>query len=239
MPKNISGHYSQAYDAELNRALSQLAQMLQLVDKQLEDAISALMSGDRALAQQVVSTDDMVNTYEVNIEQHCLEILVRRQPTATDLRLVLGIMKSVADVERIGDYAESIAKQVLTDDGPRPKEAQLEDIRQMGFKVRNLLSQAASAFTEMNATKALEALRLDRHVDDDYGRILRHNLTYMLEDTRQITRGLNMIWAARALERIGDHAKNICEFSIFITRGKIVTHLSDSEMQSVVDSNDD
>ncbi len=239
MPKTISGHYSQAYDAELNEAISKLAQMVQLVDSQLEDAIHSFISGDRSLAQKVVSTDDLVNTFEVSLEQHCLEIIVRRQPTATDLRLVLGIMKSVGDVERIGDYAESIAKQVLQDDGPRPKEAQLEDIRQMAFKVRELLNQATSAFAEMDAAKALDTLRLDRFVDDDYGRILRHNLTYMLEDTRQITRGLNLIWAARALERIGDHAKNICEFSIFVARGKIVTHLSDAELQTLVEAKQD
>lgn len=230
----ITGHYSHAYDDELNEAVDRLIRMGALVGEQLQDAIKAFIKGDRELASQVIQTDRKVNAQEIDIEEHCLDIIARRQPTAIDLRLIVGVLKSINDVERIGDQAEHIAKQLLDEDCQRPTDAQLEDIDMMGDKVLNMLQQALLSFQRMDPALALDVLKQDRLVDHDYGRILRHNLTYMLEDTRQITRGLHLIWVARALERIGDHAQNICEFSIFITKGRNVSHLTEDEVDAVV-----
>lgn len=233
---NISGHYSQAYDAELQEAVDRLLKMGALVRQQLADALKAFVSGDIELAQQVVATDRTVNDYEVDIDEHCLDILVRRQPAARDLRLVLTVLKSINDVERIGDHAENIAQHLLDAAlNERPNSAQLDDIELMGQRVQVMLQQALESFEKMDASAALAVLHQDKAIDSDYDRILRHNLTYMLEDTRQISRGLQITWVARALERIGDHARNLCQHSIFLEKGRNVAHLSDEELQRIVE----
>lgn len=233
---NISGHYSQAYDAELQEAVERLLKMGALVRQQLADALKAFVSGDVELAQQVVATDRTVNDYEVDIDEHCLDILVRRQPAARDLRLVLTVLKSINDVERIGDHAENIAQHLLDAAlNERPNSAQLDDIELMGQRVQVMLQQALESFENMDASAALAVLHQDKAIDSDYDRILRHNLTYMLEDTRQISRGLQITWVARALERIGDHARNLCQHSIFLEKGRNVAHLSDEELQRIVE----
>lgn len=237
MPNSkISGHYSQAYDAELQQVADRLLQMSNLVQQQLADALKAFVSGDLSLAQQVVETDRTVNSFEVDIDEQCLEILVRRQPAATDLRLILAVLKSINDVERIGDQAEHIARQLLNEtESERPNQLQLDDINDMGQRVVTMLQQSLESFRNMDAEEAFSVLRQDKAIDSDYGRILRHNLTYMLEDPRQISRSLQITWVARALERIGDHARNICQYSIFLAKGRNVTHLSDEELQKIVD----
>ncbi|MDX3774101.1 phosphate signaling complex protein PhoU [Chromatiaceae bacterium AAb-1] len=237
MPNDkITGHYSQAYDAELQQVVERLLEMGTLVQQQLADALQAFINGDLSLAQQVVETDRTVNRFEVDIDEQCLEILVRRQPAANDLRLILAVLKSINDVERIGDHAENIAQHLLdATQSDRPQSAQLDDIQQMGQRVSVMLQQALESFEKMDAAAALAVLHQDKAIDSDYDRILRHNLTYMLEDTRQISSGLQITWVARALERIGDHARNICQYSIFMAKGQNVTHLSDEELQQVVD----
>lgn len=232
----ISGHYSQAYDDELQQALDRLLEMGILVQQQLADALTAFVTADVDLAEQVIEMDRRVNTYEVDIDEHCLDILVRRQPAATDLRLVIAVLKCINDVERIGDQARHIARHMVHEQtNERPNRAQLDDILEMGRRVQTMLSQAMDSFKNMDATAALNVLRQDRAIDSDYGRILRHNLTYMLQDARLITSCLEISWIARALERIGDHAHNICQHSIFLTKGKNVAHLSEEEVRAVVE----
>lgn len=236
MPNNkITGHYSQAYDAELQGAIDRLLEMGDLVQKQLADSLTAYVTGDTTLAQQVIDSDHTVNTYEVDIDEHCLAILARRQPAANDLRLVLSVLKSINDIERIGDQAERIARYLLSETAnERPNQAQLDDIDAMGQRVQVMLKQALESFEKMDAAEAFEVLRQDKAIDNDYGRILRHNLTYMMEDTRQISRSLQISWVARALERIGDRARNICQYSIFLTKGRNVTHFTDEELQNII-----
>lgn len=231
----IAGHYSQAYDAQLHAIVVRALEMCNLVQRQLDDALTAFVEGNRELAQQVVNTDRRVNTYEIDIDEHCIDILVRRQPAASDLRLVLTILKMINDVERIGDLAESIARHLLKESPDRPNAAQLNDIDEMGKRTRMMLRQALESFEKMDAADALDVLRQDKAIDSDYARILRHSLTYMLEDSEQIERSLEITWVARALERIGDHARNICQYSIFLSKGHNVSHSSDDEMQNIVD----
>ena len=236
MPNSkIGGHYSQAYDEELQQAVVRLLQMAQLAQQQLTDALTAFTTADVALAQQVKDFDRRVNNFEVDIDEHCLDILARRQPAARDLRLVLAVLKSINDIERIGDLAKRIAKALLKDDGStRPTEAQLAQLNAMGAKVQQMLARAITAFEQMDADAALAVLREDKAIDDDYANIMQHSLSSMMDDASQIGVSLQISQVAKALERVGDHARNICQHTIFLCKGRNVAHLTDDELQQVV-----
>jgi phosphate transport system protein len=237
MPNNkIGGHYSQAYDEELQQAVERLMQMAQLAQQQLTDALTAFTSADVALAQQVKDFDRRVNNFEVDIDEHCLDILARRQPAASDLRLVLAVLKSINDVERIGDLAKRIAKALLKEEADsRPATSQLDALAEMGQKVLQMLQRALAAFEQIDAQAALAVLREDKAIDDDYARILQHSLSSMMHDAKQISVSMQISQVAKALERVGDHSRNICEHAIFLSLGRNVSHLSDEELQQVVD----
>ncbi|MBJ92425.1 MAG: phosphate transport system regulatory protein PhoU [Alteromonadaceae bacterium] len=236
MPNSkIGGHYSQAYDEELQQAVVRLLQMAALAQQQLDDAMTAFISADTELAQQVKDFDRKVNNFEVDIDEHCLDILARRQPAASDLRLVLAVLKSINDIERIGDLAKRIAKALLKDDGStRPTEAQLAQLNAMGAKVQQMLARAITAFEQMDADAALAVLREDKAIDDDYANIMQHSLSSMMDDASQIGVSLQISQVAKALERVGDHARNICQHTIFLCKGRNVAHLTDDELQQVV-----
>lgn len=238
MPSNrIGGHYSQAYDEELKRAVDGLQQMAHLTQQQLNDSVQAFIAADTALAQKVVDTDHSVNDLEVDIDEHCLDILARRQPAATDLRLVLAVLKSINDVERIGDQAKRIAKTLLLEsDDQRPQQSQLDDINTMAGRVLLMLQHALQAFDQRDASQALAVLREDKAIDEDYGHILRHSLTGMREDARRIGSCLQVSAVARALERVGDHSRNICQHAIFLSKGRNAAHLNDAELQQLIES---
>lgn len=241
MPNNkIGGHYSQAYDDELRQAVERLLAMATLAQQQLSDALTAFIKADRVLAKQVKQGDRTVNNFEVDIDEHCLDILARRQPAATDLRLVLSVLKSVNDIERIGDLAKRIAKALLKDEsGNRPTEAQLAQLNTMGAKVQQMLARAITAFEQMDADTALAVLREDKAIDDDYARIMQHSLSSMMDDASQISVSLQISQVAKALERVGDHARNICQHTIFLCKGRNVAHLTDDELQQVVEKRRD
>lgn len=241
MPNNrISGHYSQAYDEELQLAVDRLLQMAALTQQQLTDGLCAFVTGDAVLAQQVVDADHRVNDYEVDIDEHCLDILARRQPAATDLRLILAVLKSINDIERIGDLAKRLAKTLLQEPaGERPLQSQLDEIDLMGQRVQVMLQRALASFESMDATEALAVLRQDKAIDEDYGRILHTSLSAMMTDASQIGPSMQVSGVARALERIGDHSRNICQHAIFLSKGRNVAHLKDEEMQQVVDKKRD
>jgi phosphate transport system protein len=237
MPNNkFGGHYSQAYDEELQQTVALLMQMAAFAQQQLADALKAFTTADAALAQQVKAFDRKVNDFEVGIDELCLDILARRQPAATDLRLVLAVLKNINDVERIGDLAKRIAKALLKEEpNSRPAQQQLDDMAQMGQKVLQMLQRALTAFEQMDAAAALAVLREDKAIDEDYARIMQHSLSTMMQDPRQISISLQISHVAKALERVGDHGRNICEHTIFLCKGRNVTHLSDDELQQVVD----
>lgn len=238
MPNSkLTGHYSQAYDAELQSVVERILDMGDLVLQQLNHALEAFINGDTALANQVVETDRAVNSYEVDIDELCIDILVRRQPAAFDLRLILGVLKGINDIERIGDLVEHIARNLLQEShSERPSSEQLKDVADMGRRVAIMFKQALDSFKNGDAAAALDVVRQDKAIDGDYRRIVRHNLTYMLEDPRQISRSLEIMWVVRALERIGDHTRNLCQYTIFLTKGRNATHLSDAEMQKLIEN---
>ena len=237
MPNSkIGGHYSQAYDAELQQATDLLMQMADLAQQQLRDALTAFSQADMVLAKQVKDFDRKVNNFEVDIDEHCLDILARRQPAATDLRLVLSVLKSINDVERIGDMAKRIAKALLKGaEHGRPNQVQLDELTAMAVKVQLMLQRALKAFKEMDAEAALAVLREDKAIDDDYARIIQHSLNSMMNDAQHIGVSLQVSNVAKALERVGDHSRNICQHAIFLARGRNVAHLTDDELSQLVE----
>jgi phosphate transport system protein len=219
-------HISRQYNAELEEIRTRVLQMGGLVEQQIEQALIALVSGDTAIGEGVIMDDTKVNELDVTIDEECQHIIARRQPAASDLRLVMAVIKTITDLERIGDEAEKIARMaVRLAEAERPKNNYAE-IQTLGNHVRTMVHDALDAFARMDAQAALQTAREDRQIDQKYESIIRQMITFMMEDPRTITRALDVIWAARALERIGDHARNICEYIIYLVKGKDVRHTS-------------
>lgn len=218
-------HISQQFNKELRELRNQVLSMGGLVEDQLTNAIIALTSRDVQLAKQVYSNDYKVNASEVAIDEASTRILAIRQPTASDLRLIISVIKTIPELERIGDQAERIAQMALQ----TPSETQTKHfvtINHLGNHVRQMLHDTLDAFARLNVETALEVIHEDLKVDQEYESLSRQLLTYMMEDPRTIPIMLNIIWSARALERIAAHSRNICEYLIYFVKGKDVRHIS-------------
>jgi len=208
---NIGHHISQQYNEELEEVRNRVLAMGGLVEKQISDAVEALAQGDVELADHVITTDYQVNAMEVSIDEECTLVLARRQPAAGDLRLIVAVIKTITDLERIGDQAEKVAHMALRlADAERPKN-NYHEILNMGRQVKDMLHSSLDAFARLDTEAALCVAREDLNIDSQYEAIMRQRITHMMEDPRSIARSLDVMWAARALERIGDHSKNICE----------------------------
>ena len=222
----IHTHISRQYNAELEEIRSRVLQMGGLVEQQIVQALEALITGDTMLGETVILDDTTINDLEVTIDEECNQIIARRQPAASDLRLVVAVIKTITDLERIGDEAEKIARMAVrlaTEERPKNNYA---EIQTLGSQVRRMVHDALDAFARVDIEAAVRVAREDRKVDQKYEGIIRQMITYMMEDPRTISRMLSVIWAARALERIGDHARNICEYIIYLVKGKDVRHTS-------------
>jgi phosphate transport system protein len=229
---NISQHISQQFNTELEEVRSKVLAMGGLVEQQLTDAMTALVEGDGALAEQVMTNDYRVNALEVEIDEECTHILARRQPAATDLRLVMAVIKTIADLERIGDEAERVGRMAEHLAGSDLKPSLLGEIEHMGDMVRRMLHQALDALARTDVELGLGVLHDDRKVDAKYESLTRQVITYMAEDPRVIPMTLNLLWASRSLERIGDRSRNICEYVIYLVRGKDVRHTSLEQIEA-------
>jgi phosphate transport system protein len=232
-----SEHIYKQYDAELEAVRAKVLEMGSLVEQQIVDAIQSLVTSNNKLATSVIEKDHMVNTLEVQVDEDCSHIIVRRQPTASDLRMVLMMIKTITDLERIGDEAAKIArfsqKSIETDRMWTPRFA---EISSMSNLAREMLHMALDAFARSDATKVLEIAQMDQELDEHYQMTIRHLITFMLEDPRTISMSLEVLFIAKAIERIGDHAKNISEYVVYMVKGKDVRHISIDEMEQEVNN---
>ena len=228
---NTGHHISQQFNSELEEIRSHVLAMGGLVEEQIRNATLALVEGDVPLAEIVISRDVNVNKAEVNIDEECTHIIARRQPAATDLRLVIAVIKTITDLERIGDQAERVARMgTRLAEVERPKN-NYHELQNMGEHVAKMVHGALDAFARSDVDSAIEVSKQDEDVDQEYDGLMRQCLTFMMEDPRKISQMLDIMWAARALERIGDHAKNICEYVIYLVKGKDVRHITIEQME--------
>ncbi|MBU6467793.1 MAG: phosphate signaling complex protein PhoU [Betaproteobacteria bacterium] len=228
-------HTIKQFDVELETVRAKVLEMGGLVEEQIEKAVEALHEGNLALADHVISEDHHVNALEVSIDENCTFIIARRQPAASDLRLIIAIIKTITDLERMGDEAEKIArmaKMIHTSD--RLMHNRPVDLRHVAQLAVGMLRRALDSFARLDANSAMQILRDDLDVDESFRGILRQLITFMMEDPRTISNSIELLFAAKAVERIGDHAKNIAEYVIFLVKGKDVRHTSVEEIEKEV-----
>ncbi|MFT4813961.1 MAG: phosphate transport system protein, partial [Paracoccaceae bacterium] len=209
-------HISQQFNVELEEVKGHMMEMGGVVEKQLADALEAVVTSNSNLGIKVSKDDDEIDSLEMQIDEECSLIIARRQPAASDLRLVLAIIKTIRDLERIGDESSKIAKMAvkLSEEGEIP--SLFVEFKNISAKVQRMVSMSLNAFARFDAEAALEITKADLEVDMEYRSAMRSMITHMMEDPRSITRVLNILWALRALERIGDHSKNIAEHVVYL-----------------------
>ncbi len=234
-PMVNSEHTSKQYDAELESVRERVLLMGELVGKQVRLAIEALGGSNVALINRIIADDHRVNALEVGIDESCAHIIARRQPTAGDLRVVVMIIKTITDLERIGDEAKNIAisarnlaqKNSLT--VPRFKK-----IKYMTDLTLDMLRQSLDAFAKLDISAVAQIVRQDEQVDEEFRAIMRYLVTFMMEDPRTISSALDILFVAKAIERIGDHAKNMSEYVVYMVKGRDIRHITMEEMEREV-----
>lgn len=217
-------HISMQYDQELDTVRSHLIEMAGIVERQLDDASRALLHQDAEPAGAVIAADAEVNRLEVVLDDLCSHIIVRRQPTASDLRFILVSLKAITDLERIGDECSRVAKMVLDLVGREPLREHFSEFEAMTTAVSGMLRDALHAYFRIDAESAAEIIARDKGVDRNYKAVVARLVPRMEQDTKALRSLLDLIWCARSLERIGDHAKNIAEYVIYLGHGQDIRH---------------
>lgn len=232
-PADLGHHISRRFNDDLEKLRAQALQMGGFVEQQLEQAVQALAEGDSQLGEQVALGDKKVNQMELAIDEECGRIIAMRQPTASDLRLVVAIIKASTDLERIGDEVQKVALIAVRLAREEQTPHRYRDVRHISKLVIDQVHDALHAFARLDAESALACKRRDLEVDAEYESIQRQNMTYMMENPRNIRRAIDTMWVVRSLERVGDHAKNICEYIVYAVHGKDIRHVSldDAEEQ--------
>ncbi|MDP0559972.1 MAG: phosphate signaling complex protein PhoU [Candidatus Thioglobus sp.] len=219
-----TSHISNQFDHDLESIRSNVLLMGGLVEVNVKNAIKSLLERDQALAEEVSTADFQVNKMEIEIDEECTQIIARRQPAAGDLRLVLTVVKVITDLERIGDEAEKIGRYAQTLASKKAKTGMHLELDTLAQKVTSMLNKTLDAFARMDAVQALEVVALDIRIDEEFDRISRLLVSHMMEEPKNIKSMLRVSWCARSLERIGDHAQNICEYVIYSVHGEDVRH---------------
>ena len=228
----ISGHYSAKYDVELLRLSENTLEMGHLIEKQLRRAIQSLIHGDQLLAREVTETETIINNLEVEIDRECVEILARRQPIASDLRFIIMIIKTVNDMERMADEVHRVFKmgnRVISAGGDPPSN---DDIEELATRVHKLLLQTLRVFEQEDDAGALALIRKDKKVDKKFEATLKRVKKWMMAESDSVPDAIDILWAIRSLERVGDRLCNICEHVIFYVKGDDIRHLDIDELQT-------
>lgn len=234
--KKIGHHISRQFNEDLEGIRNKVLAMGGLVEQQVDFAIQAFITGDSELAEQVIQQEQRVDQYEIAIDGECIQIMALRQPTAFDLRLLVVVTKTINELERIGDQAERIALMAIHLDGFEKKYQGHHEIQHLADRVKEMLHGALDAFARMNIDSILAITEQDNIVDREHVSIIRQLAAQMMEDPRNIKHTLNILWTARAIERIGDHAVNICEHVIYMVKGKDVRHMTPEEIEQKIRS---
>ena len=223
---DLTHHTSRRFNEDLERVRSKVLAMGGLVEQQLIGALNALTEGDSRLGESIARNDHKVNGMEVAIDEECSRILATRAPAAGDLRMIVATIKTITDLERIGDECEKIAHiAARLAEEERPPE-HYRSVKHLGRIAQEMLHETLDAFARLDAELAVRTARSDRFVDEEYEAIQRQCITYMMEDPRYIRRALDLMWVVRSLERVGDHAKNVCEYVVYMVHGKDIRHTS-------------
>ncbi|OYY48552.1 MAG: phosphate transport system regulatory protein PhoU [Methylophilaceae bacterium 17-44-8] len=220
-------HTSKQYDAELEAVRAKVLEMGGLVEQQIVNALEALLKADLKLAKDVMQSDARVNALEVQVDEDCSHIIARRQPAAGDLRMIMMMVKTITDLERIGDEATKIARtaqRIYEED--RMFKPRFTEIKTMVKLVREMLRTSLDSFARLDVSQTLEVAKQDEQVDEQFRAAMRQLITFMLEDPRTISMSLEVLFVAKAVERIGDHAKNISEYVVYMVKGKDIRHTS-------------
>ena len=225
-----SQHISRQFNQELEELKTHLMTMGGLVENQVQEAVRALLEGDSRLAEKVRDNDRQVNDMQLKIDDECTRVLARRQPAASDLRLVLAVIRATADLERIGDEASKIARNALSLIESGTAVRGLVEVRHISDHVRKMLRDALTAFARFDTELALQVVHEDEAVDDEYGSAMRSLMTFMMEDNRAIGPVLSVMWILRALERVGDHADNLAEYVIYLVKGLDIRHMDPDQI---------
>jgi phosphate transport system protein len=232
MAMGNSEHTSKQFDTELEAVRARVLQMGGLVESQIRLAIESLISGDVELMNRVIEDDHRVNAMEVEIDESCNHILVRRQPAAGDLRMIMTVIKTITDLERIGDEAEKIARMAkLLSQKERLRLPRYNQIKHAADIALDMLRKSLDAFARLDLGAAGQVVRQDEQVDEEFRSIMRYLITFMMEDPRTISTSLEILFVAKAIERIGDHAKNMSEYVVYMVKGRDVRHVTMEEFE--------
>jgi phosphate transport system protein len=218
-------HIVKQFDADLEGLRTRVLRMGGLVEKQLLNAITGLETGDLTLIEEVILADRTVNRHEVDLDEACTMVIAKRQPAAVDLRMVMTVVKIITDLERVGDEAKKIAKMARALHSGEMRVIPRIEMRPTAEMAVGMLRKSLDAFARLDIAASAEVVRQDREVDAAFKSAMRQLITFMMEDPRTISSSLDLLFVARAIERIGDHAKNIAEYVVYLVKGRDIRHL--------------
>jgi len=228
----MSDHTSKNFDLELESLRTRVLQMGGMVEQQVRKAIEGLYSGDQPLLENVIRDDDRVNQMETEIDALCNQVIAKRQPTAIDLRMIVSVLKAIADLERVGDKASKIARLAIALSHQPAASGLNVELRHMADTALQMLRLSLDGFARLDVDLVTDAMSLDDSVNAEYQTVARLLITYMMEDPRTITRSLDIMSIAKAIERVGDHATNIAQYVVYMVKGINVRHSTAEEIRA-------